>query len=92
MTDTHVFSPVRAHVSDAAVAKITRFFSSTLKSTAGEILQNSRRSGASRVAVTARTVNGKTRIVIADDGAGIADPGVLLAFGGSGWVLICIQN
>ena len=85
MSARHAFPPVRACVSDAAVAKITRMFSSAIGAALAELLQNSRRSGASGVAVTAKTVNGKTLVAVADDGAGIADPGLLLAFGGSGW-------
>ena len=52
-----------------------------------ETLQNSRRAGATRVRVTvAGPANpGPLAVTVTDDGAGIADPAVLLSFGENGW-------
>ena len=46
---------------------------------------NSRRGGANRVAATIEQDGDSTRVILIDDGAGIADPAVLLTFGESGW-------
>ena len=48
-------------------------------------MQNSRRGGANRVATTIEQDGDSTRVTLIDDGAGIADPAVLLTFGESNW-------
>ena len=98
---THTAIPpgatIRARVHQGALKRVTRFFASTLTDVFVEALQNSRRSGATRVRVTVGTAadhpgNGaagppETRlsVTVTDDGAGIADPAVLLSFGENGW-------
>ena len=71
--------------SASAIDKVTRLFSAGLADIFTETLQNSRRGGANRVAATIEQDGDITRVTLADDGAGIADPAVLLTFGESGW-------
>ena len=76
---------IRARVGDSAIDKVTRLFSAGLADIFTETLQNSRRGGATRVAATIEQDGETTRVTLIDDGAGIADPAVLLTFGESGW-------
>ena len=76
---------IRARVGDSAIDKVTRLFSAGLADIFTETLQNSRRGGANRVAATIEQDGGTTRVTLGDDGAGIADPAVLLTFGESNW-------
>ena len=98
---THTAIPpgatIHARVHESALKRVTKFFASTLTDVFVEALQNSRRSGATRVRVTVGTAAGhpgngaagppETRlsVTVTDDGAGIADPAVLLSFGENGW-------
>ena len=76
---------IRARVGDSAIDKVTRLFSAGLADIFTETLQNSRRGGANRVAATIEQDGDTTRVTLADDGEGIADPAVLLTFGESNW-------
>ena len=81
---------IRARVHEGALKRVTRFFASTLTDAFIETLQNARRSGATGVRVTVGTHAGQPAetlltVTVADDGAGIADPAVLLSFGENGW-------
>ena len=96
-TDLPPGATIRARVHEDALKRVTRFFASTLTDVFVEALQNSRRSGATRIRVTVGTPAGHPRngaaeppetrltVTVADDGAGIADPAVLLSFGENGW-------
>ena len=81
---------IRARVHEGALKRVTRFFASTLTDAFIETLQNARRSGATGVRVTVGTHAGQPAetpltVTVTDDGAGIADPAVLLSFGENGW-------
>ena len=76
---------IHARVGDSAIDKVTRLFSASLADIFTETLQNSRRGGATRVAATIEQDGDTTRVTLIDDGAGIADPAVLLTFGESNW-------
>ena len=88
---------IRARIHETAVKRVTRIYAATLADIFAETLQNSRRAGATRVRIsvsvpTARPVEiaatpGETPlfVTISDDGAGIADPAVLLCFGENDW-------
>ena len=76
---------IHARVGDSAIDKVTRLFSAGLADIFTETLQNSRRGGANRVAATIEQDGDTTRVTLADDGVGIADPAVLLTFGESNW-------
>ena len=87
MTDrSHFPTTIRARVHDGAIDRVTRFFANSLADSFVEILQNARRSGATRLDVaTEPNPEGGVTVTVTDDGAGIADPAVLLSFGESGW-------
>ena len=88
---------IRARIHETAVKRVTRIYAATLADIFAETLQNSRRADAARVRIsvsasTARpdetaAATGETplTVTITDDGAGIADPAVLLSFGENGW-------
>ena len=76
---------IRARVGDRAIDKVTRLFSAGLADIFTETLQNSLRGGANRVAATIEQHGDSSRVTLGDDGAGIADPAVLLTFGESNW-------
>ena len=78
---------IRARIHDSAIKRVTRTFAATLADAFTEILQNSRRAGATRarVAVTGPAGTGPLSVTVTDDGAGIGDPAVLLSFGENGW-------
>ena len=82
MNDT---ATIRARIHDSAIRRVTRTFAATLTEAFTEILQNSRRAGATRVRVAVSGSDGDLAVTVTDDGAGIADPGVLLSFGENGW-------
>ena len=88
---------IRARIHESAAKRVTRIYAATAAEILAEILQNSRRAGATRVrltvaapaarptAIAAGTGEAPLTVTIADDGAGIADPAVLLSFGENGW-------
>ena len=88
---------IRARIHETAVKRVTRIYAATLADIFAETLQNSRRASAARVRITvsastarldevAATTGGTPlTVTIADDGAGIADPALLLSFGENGW-------
>ena len=76
---------IRARVGASAIDKVTRLFSAGLADIFTETLQNSRRGGSTRVAATIEQDGDTTRVTLIDDGAGIANPAVLLTFGESDW-------
>ena len=84
MNDT---ATIRARIHESAIRRVTRTFAATLTDAFSEILQNARRAGATRVrvAVTGPADTGPLTVTVTDDGAGIADAGVLLSFGENGW-------
>ena len=88
---------IRARIHESAVKRVTRIYASTLSDVLIETFQNSRRAGATRVRISLDTLTDlpaeyasgtdgtRLTVTIADDGAGISDPAVLLSFGENGW-------
>ncbi len=88
---------IRARIHESAVKRVTRIYAATAAEILAEILQNSRRADATRVGISvaapvarqgeiaAGTGETPLTVTISDDGAGIADPAVLLSFGENGW-------
>lgn len=76
--------PVRARVAATAIAKVTRMFSGTLDDILTELFQNARRAGATMISV-ATASEPRAKIIIADNGKGIANPQALLSLGESDW-------
>ena len=87
---SHLPGTIRARVHEGAIDRVTRFFDAGLAQAFTELIQNSRRSGATRIAVVTEVIeqdqaSAAIRVTVSDDGDGIADPTVLLSFGESGW-------
>src|SRR3546814_3798528 len=76
---------INSQVDPAAVTRVTRLFNNTLGDILSELIQNARRAGASAVDLKVIDADGTAFLAIADDGAGIEDPSVILALGRSGW-------
>jgi len=87
---------IRARVHESALKRVTKFWASRPIEIFTEALQNSRRAGATRVRVAVETLTKaagrapepsepRLAVTVADDGAGIANPAVLLSFGENGW-------
>ena len=85
---------IRARIHESAVKRVTRTYAATLAEIFTELLQNARRADAARVRISVeRAAAGETdpageptfAVTVADDGAGIADPALLLSFGENGW-------
>ena len=87
---------IRARVHKNALKRVTKFWASRPIEIFLEVLQNSRRAGATRVCVTVETLTKpsghasessepRLAVTVTDDGAGIEDPAVLLSFGENGW-------
>ena len=79
---------IRASVHEDAIARVSAFFNASAEDILREVLQNARRSIATRVEVTVGAeadADGRRRVEIADNGCGMNDPAALLAFGYSGW-------
>ena len=73
---------------EGALSRVTRMYAAGLADVFTETLQNSRRAGATSVRVTIDATEdtpGVLAVTVTDDGAGIADPAVLLSFGENGW-------
>jgi hypothetical protein len=89
MLDT-VPATIRAMVGPKVLTRAPELFPLSLRTILIELLQNSRRAGATHVAIDYTTTKldedkHETTIRITDDGAGVEDPQILLTFGGSGW-------
>ena len=86
MNDTPT-ATIRARIHESAIKRVTRTFAASIAEVFSETLQNARRAGATRVrvAVTGPSDTGPLTVTVTDDGAGIADPAVLLSFGENGW-------
>ena len=80
-TTSSAVRSIRARIDDNAIQRVTRFFNASLESILGELYQNARRAGATEIHV--RTTDGQVEVT--DNGRGIADPSVVLAFGRSEW-------
>ena len=88
---------IRARIHETAVKRVTRIYAATLADIFTETLQNSRRADSTRVRISVaapaatpddtdtQTDRAPLTVTVADDGAGIADPAVLLSFGENGW-------
>lgn len=72
---------IRAAIHPEAIAKVSSFFNARTSQILNELLQNSRRAGATQVSLDVDHAN----ITVSDNGRGIADPQALLSFGLSQW-------
>ena len=82
---------ISARVHDSAIAHVPKLFTDSLCAIFTELLQNARRAGATRLDINTDTTCATPPnpaahcITVADNGAGIADPAILLSFGETGW-------
>lgn len=76
---------IHSQVDPAAVTKVTRLFNNTIGDVLCELIQNSRRAGASLIELNVLSIDDEPHLSIVDDGVGIDDPSVVLALGRSGW-------
>ena len=81
MVTKQIPQSIQASIHQDAINRVSQFFNATTSDILNELLQNARRSGASRVDVT--TQDG--RLTISDNGQGISDPAAILAFGQTAW-------
>ena len=80
-TTAQLPSSIQASIHKDAISRVPRFFNATTKDILNELLQNARRSGASRVDIT---TDGEVTTV-SDNGIGMGDPRAILSFGQTGW-------
>jgi hypothetical protein len=76
---------ITSQVDPSAITKVTRLFNNTIGDVLAELVQNARRAGARKVEIDVVEHAGTSHVRVRDNGAGIADPSVLLALGRSGW-------
>lgn len=76
---------IRPSVSPKTITKVTRLFNGTIGDILGELLQNSRRAGASRIDIACCADQDGACLTLVDDGTGVADPQTMIALGDSGW-------
>ena len=76
---------IHASVSQSLLGRVSRIFNNSVSDVLSELLQNSRRAGAGLVDVDVVEADGRSILVIRDDGSGIDDPAKILTLGDSGW-------
>lgn len=81
MTTAEMPRTIRATIHQDAITRVPDFFNASLPDMLNELLQNSRRSGATSVQIE----RDQQLFTVRDDGRGIEDPQALLAFGLSNW-------
>ena len=86
-----IVQTITARVHGNAINRVPKLFTDSLPAIFTELLQNARRAGATRLNVNTSTTcvtppnSAAHCITVADNGAGIADPAILLSFGETGW-------
>lgn len=79
---------IQARVNQRLLTKADRLFTGNLSGRIIELLQNARRAGATKVAIT----NKDGWVTVKDNGQGISDFAKLLDLGGSGWDETCEKS
>lgn len=82
-----IHQTIKAVVSEETIQRVTRLFNGSISDVLNELLQNSRRAGATRIEIVTEPFGETPDLLIRinDDGTGIADPQSLLALGLSQW-------
>ena len=88
MTTQQIPEYIQASIHQDAINRVSGFFNSSTKDILNELLQNSRRSGATRINITIDD----DQIAVEDDGQGIKDPQTLLSFGKTDWEDATVLN
>ena len=81
MVTKQIPQSIQASIHQDAINRVSQFFNATTSDILNELLQNARRSGASRVDITTQ----ENRLTLSDNGHGIKDPSTILAFGQTAW-------
>lgn len=76
---------IATSVAPETITKVGRLFNGSVADVLSELLQNARRAGASRIAITTAGEAGDRLLHIVDDGCGISDPASIVTLGRSGW-------
>ena len=76
---------VQTGVSQSAITKVTRLFNGTATDVLTELLQNSRRAGATGIETYTFDVAGVPYLIVRDDGGGVSNPQAIVTLGESGW-------
>lgn len=76
---------IHTSVGQSMISRVTRFYNNSAHDALIELLQNSRRAGATRVDIDSFDLSGRPVMVIRDNGSGIDDPAKLVTLGDSGW-------
>lgn len=76
---------IHTSVGQSMISRVTRFYNNSAHDALIELLQNSRRAGATRVDIDSFELSGRPVLVIRDNGSGIDDPAKLVTLGDSGW-------
>lgn len=79
--------PVTIHTSigQSMIGRVTRFYNNSAQDALIELLQNSRRAGATRVDIDRFDLADRPVLIVRDNGSGIDDPAKLVTLGDSGW-------
>jgi hypothetical protein len=83
MLQTIHHNTFRIGINPKLLEKARNFFNASLTDILNELLQNARRAGASRVAISYDPAS--MSLTVSDDGSGIFRHGVTIDLGGSGW-------
>ena len=65
---------ITPQVGASLITRVTRLFNGTIHDVLNELLQNSRRAGATSVTLDLEGSDGAPILVVSDDGSGIDDP------------------
>ncbi|AOH85563.1 hypothetical protein AWL63_18115 [Sphingomonas panacis] len=76
---------IRPSVGQSLITKVSRLFNGTITDVLSEMLQNSRRAGATDVEIDLAQFDEKPTLIISDNGWGIDDPANIVTLGQSGW-------
>lgn len=76
---------IQPRVGQSLITRVTRLYNGSLVDCLAELLQNSRRAGATRVDIETGTLGGWPALIVRDNGSGIDDPAKVLTLGESGW-------
>lgn len=76
---------IHTSVGQSLIGKVSRLFNNSVTDVLNELLQNARRADASRIEIDVVDDDGRSILVVRDDGSGVADPAKLVTLGDSGW-------
>ncbi|WP_327754391.1 ATP-binding protein (plasmid) [Sphingobium sp. SJ10-10] len=83
--DMSLPASIQPSVGQSLITRVSRLFNGTIHDVLHELLQNSRRAGASRIDIDVTDIDGVQKLIFSDDGSGIDDPSALVTLGYSGW-------